>query len=584
MVTQLRPAPHWTELLGQALGQGITGGFEGYGQAQEMKRIQQEKEDRRDFLKSKGFDPDIEQYPQGYQNAYYKSLFKEKPFWERALNRFSGTPNAQPGMVPGKPQQQMINIGGEQIPLEQLSPQTQQALQTQQQQQPSWLQSALGFGTGAAATLGQAALGFAPDIASLGLQGLSAISNPLFSDEDKAYATKNIEEKLANLDPNSDKAKDLKAQLEFFQNPPDIRNLLGGIEGVLPTTDRTIKAINAIADKAGLGEQFGQAPKSEFLGSIAGIFSNPASWKRGIGSIAKDALRAAGISLGGEAVNAIVSEATGSEKAGTVSQGLFYLLSSIYPGLMSSMAKGRYGQLDAIAQEAKETGKLVDMAPYKEEFNRLASKIEKEFTFGSPEYNRLSQDVNRLGSEIFSSNKVDPALLLNETQSMSSQWKKVPDQAKQAYQGLIDLQRKALGATLDQVKPGASKIMEEANQLWSAHAKANKQIRNLSSYVNYRNMGPGTLMLLVGGLKPVLAGAGGIALGKYANAMLKNPAVQKTMGQLAKASIAGNTAVVGKLMNKMNREGEHLLRKLPEKERVEVQKVIDEIKSGSAQR
>ena len=572
MVIQLKPRQTFGELLGQSLGQGISGAI---GQRAERNLQQQQFEQQAQILQQMGIDPSILLVDKNLQGPLLNKMLKPKSWGETLRNVGERTlgyaPTQRPGMMQQQPQ--TLNIDGQQVPINEFSAATQQALQMDQAEQPTWTQAGIGAGVGAGSTLLQSLLGFAPDIASAGLRGLKGMSSPLFEGEQQQRMTQAIQNELSRVDPNSERAKELRSGLEFIQQSPDIRAPLGAIEGVLPTTERTISGINKAAESVGLGEQFGKSPRGEFLGQVGGILANPSKWTSLAGAF-KDILKAGGVAVGGEAAKFLTQDLTGSKLLGDLVQAGTYLGYSMFPGSLGSLADARYKQLDGVVKEVEGAGKTINMKPYEKRFDQLANKIEKEFTYGSPEYNFLGQEANRLSNGVFGQTKVSPSLLLNETKSMSGRWNKVPDQAKEVFKNMIDLQREALNKTLNAYKPGSGELLTQANDLYRKNAQVGKLSQNIAQSLYPRKLGLGTLAYVAGAYRPLLA-AGAATVGKkYLSSMINSPTFRSALKELAKAQAAGNISLVNKLADRLNNEAERLLKRLPKKAQEEIRQAL----------
>lgn len=594
MVTQLRPAPHWTELLGQALGQGVSGGFEGYQQGRQSLAEQQTKEQQAQYLREQGIDPRVLDQPTGIQNQLLKNLLRSNTWSETAQNIASVLPGVSPVSRPGmqgppqQQQQQMMNINGQQVPVGAFSSGTQDALQlVQAEDQQQYNTTGRNIGSTATAFGLPAALNYlsylnpqlgallsAGSAIDLGLQGtnwlgkkLGAQGNivPTYQELQENKLPAAIEEQIKR------KAGGNEAFEKYLR-----KNAQQNILQALPTFSQAKEGITQAGEAIGLpleAKTEGQK-KASNIAELAGFALSPQTWSGSLGSIAKNIGKAftaaTGIKLGGSAVKQL----TGSETAGALAEGGLFALYSLFPGTFSSMSQKRFDDVNNVINQADEAGMVISGRDLQSKFQNLEDTVKKHLAEGSEAKKWMDTQLAESNALFKAYRELTPSQLNNQTQASMQLYNDVPAQARKYHQSLIDLERELLGNNLNKVKSGTGNALKEAYNLAHTNYAVNDKIGEILNSASPRKNALAAGALFGGGYRQLVAGAAAASGYTYLKKFFSNPTVQSSMKQLAKASASNNVQAMNAVMNKLDKQIQITLKKLPKKEREEVERVL----------
>lgn len=592
MVTQLKPAPHWTELLGQALGQGISGGFEGYQQGRQSLAEQQAKDQQAQYLREQGIDPRVLDQPTGIQNQILKNLLRAPSWGEVARDAASVLPGVgsrqKPGMLGGQAQPETMNINGQQVSINDFSPGTQEALRlVQAEDQQQYNTTGRNIGSTATAFGLPAALNYlsylnpqlgallsAGSAAEAGLGGLNWLGKKFGAEGNIAPTYQELQEgkiptqvedyikRRAAGDPNFEAYLRKNAGQNIFQ--------------ALPTFSQAKEGITQAGEALGLPleAKTENQKKVANIAELAGFALSPQTWSGSIGSIAKNIGKAftaaTGIKLGGSAIKQL----TGSETAGALGEGALFALYSMFPGTFNSMSQKRFDDVNNVINQADEAGMVISGRDLQSKFQKLEDTVNNHLAEGSEARRWMDTQLSESNSLFRGYKELTPSQLNNQTKASMDLYSQAPAQARKYHQSLVDLERELLGNNLNKVKSGTGNALKEAYNLSHTNHVVNDKISEILDSSSPRKNALAAGALFGGGYRQLVAGAAAGSGYTYLKKFFSNPTVKSSMKQLAKASAANNVQAINGIMNKLDKQIQITLQKLPKKEREEVERVL----------
>jgi hypothetical protein len=593
MVTQLKPAPHWTELLGQALGQGVQGGFEGYQKGAQQQQVG-------NTLEQLGLDRGLASLPKEFLQPILKNALRANTWPETAQNLLSILPFVAPAQRPGmkgtlggqQAQQQTMNINGQEVPVGAFSKGTQEALQMNQaEQEQQYNTTGRNVGSFLGSYLTPTALLQAAKVhplarlllqggtaIDLGLQGSNWLARktglasegqnilPTYQELQNPTLPPQVEEHIKRQ-AGGDQAFEQYLRKNATQNPFQALTTLGQqIEGIQSGAEALGVPITPVTE---------DQRKAAALGEMAAFASDPSQWNTPLEAakgVAKAFTAATGIKIGGKAIEQL----TGSETAGKIGEGILLGMYGMFPGFFGGMAQKRLDAVNKAIGQADEAGIMINgrSAGFQNQYQQIEKAVKRGLQKGTEARNWMENELSE-ASPFFNGYEELTASQLNSTtlQNMKK-YSQVPAQAEKYHQQLINLNREVLGKTLNTVSSGADKAITEAyNLLHTGHNVAD-DIQNILTVSSPRKSALAAGALFGGGYRALIAGAASASGLSYLKNYFGNPIVRSEMTKLARASATNNVAGMERSLNKLDRHMQLSLQKLPTKKREEVERVL----------
>lgn len=550
-----------------------------------------------EYFESKGLPRELSSQPEFVQKEYLKSSLRPKSLSEtlpELFNSVFGSGQQQSQQTSAQQNNQFrvirdennspiaVQIGNETIPADQLPPETLKNIEILEQQQaqsneePSnYLTKASNFASGLGTRAAGLALG--GDIAGLGTSGINALRNLVETPQIRENEKQKWSERTKDLDPQTISRLAEEGSFNQLASPEEVSEAAADF---LPTTETIRKGIGKVV-KGTPAEKYVSSDNEtdkvwKNLGDTTRLLLRPSD---SIPTLAKNALKAAGVASGGEIAGWLGKQATGSETAGNVIKNGSYLLYNLFPGLPSKLIKKGYQDYtDKVINPALKEGKMVDMKPFRESFDEIGKKIDNRFVPTSESAEFLRNEASKVQDLMGYQGRINPDALWNNIKEMGSYYDKVPAQARGVFNDLINIQKNALKKFSDTIIPNGGSLLENANNLNKVGHQITEDLAFVKEISNPRNYGSGALFWLSGGFPLVMKASLGDAGRRFASHMLNSPAVRSTIGQLAKASAAENSVLVKKLVKSLDSKADSILNKMSEKDRT---KVVDALKQAN---
>lgn len=507
-----------------------------------------------------------------------------------------------------------IQVGGQIVPADQISPETINHLEELEQQQQmqneprSWAETLGQFSTGAGVGYLAKRANFVPDIASSAFSASKYLQDLGTSPTDVKNWQYEMMERNPNMKPLNLSPEQEQEAIEKYKSNREPTDLL---ESLIPSTHNILNKYIPGATKGTPLEPYttakGGNDRAREAGNIATLFTRPAA--AGM-ELAKNFLKGTGIALAGDAVDIIGEHVTGSEAFGKGAKLAFYIGAGMYPGSAEKLSKEGYDKFkkDVIDKAAAE-GTAMQAKPFQEKMIKFAKEVNSDFPHLSEDAKQLQNYITRvknasglknvtekeaaeLTRQISSLKKVmekhpNNAILsenlnklenklngvVKDTIDPERMWSSIKDLNKiimdpknhstaPYFQRLKEMQEEALNAFADTVTPEGGRILKESNSLFRTHKQIEEDRDFIKSSTNIKG-GPGTLLWLTsGGYKAIIGLAGVKAAQSYMQRMLNNPTILRLTKEFLEASASRNVALTKQIADKLNKEGESVISQL----------------------
>jgi len=524
--------------------------------------------------------------------------------------------NQTPTIIRGNNNEPLaIQVGGQIVPTDQISPETVKNLEMLEQQQAQANQHESNFKTKTSnllAGLGTRAVGLASggDTAAFALQALRGPER--LNPEQRLEGIERWKQELQNREPGSYEhrsAQDILRNLERGDREEDALNLIPSTQTLKKGLSKAVKGTDAEKYVAS------QNPTDEIwneVGDVIGVIANPLKGaassvlsgvnsadktkditKKIIGnitnispeklpSIAKNILKASGVAITGKAAGWLTEAYTGSEKFGKNVQNGIYLTYSLFPGFTKSLGKKAYNEFDnQVINPAIQQGKKVDLNPLRDQLRdtgSLGKKIER-LSQHSQAGSFLRDEKSILQDTLQEADGlISPDALWTNIKEMGERLAsgKTPDQAKGILKEMIKMQEDALKKFSDTIVPEGGKLLEKANDFWRTYHAIDDARQVVAENLNPRSFNAGAAFWLSGGYKALMKLSIAESARQFATKMMQSPAVRDAMGKLFKASTAQNAALTKKALDDLQSSSDKVLEGLPAKDRAEIIKALKE--------
>lgn len=561
MVTVVKGPQTLANVLGESLGKGTSQFLE---ERQQQRALQQQQNQLQSLYQDLGLDPSIALLPENIQREVVKNAIKPSTWGEMLGEWLTGKPKAGRIGAIGtgaaqEPSGPTLNVGGQQIPIQNLSEEAQQIIQQQTdlpQGETTWGQALSSLGVGGASTLA----GIPGDIVNL-LRSLPEAMGTF----DRAKELRNVaKERRPELAPLYEAEE---RRQEALRTAP------------LPTGENIRQQAIAPSVKGTPLEKF-LVPQTqnqkwwEDMGSIISILASPS--KSGT-QLAKNIAKAGSVALGGDLAGFMTQKATGSKTAGDLVRNGIYLGYLLYPGGMGQIANRKYKEFDnKVLAKAEKEGKLINTRPFQSKFENIAKKIDTQLVETSDAAKWARNEAAKVQDLFGFEGKINPRALSNNIKEMNVRLANAPKQAKPLMSEMINLQEDMLGNFANRIIPNGGQLIKDANDISQASTTAINELKKLSRITNPRSYGVALPLYFVGGY-PAVLGVGGARAGQlYMSKMLKSPAMRRTFTQLMKASSRQQAQLANRLIEKLNTQGEKILKTLPARDQQNIRTAINE--------
>jgi hypothetical protein len=530
--------------------------------------------------------------------------------------------NQMPTIIRGNNNEPLaIQVGGQIVPTDQISPETVQHIEMLEQQQAQQSQHDSTFGTKAGnflTGLGTRAVSLASggDTAGLLGSGVNALRKLVETPETREAEKSKWAERLKGLSPQQISSLAQEGAFNELASPEEVSE---AAMDFVPTANTLRKGLGKVVEGTAAEKYIASKNSTDEiwreLGDIAGIFSNPlqgsvTALKSGapaiekskdvvpfvkkilgnakdfpaqqLPNITKNILKASGVALTGKGAGWLTEAITGSEKLGKYVQNGIYLGYSLFPGFAKSLGKKAYNEFDnQVINPAIQQGKKVDLNPLRDQLRdtgSLGKKIER-LSQHSQAGSFLRDEKSILQDTLQEADGlISPDALWTNIKEMGERLAsgKTPDQAKGILKEMIKMQEDALKKFSDTIVPEGGKLLEKANDFWRTYHAIDDARQVVAENLNPRSFNAGAAFWLSGGYKALMKLSIAESARQFATKMMQSPAVRDAMGKLFKASTAQNAALTKKALDDLQSSSDKVLEGLPAKDRAEIIKALKE--------
>lgn len=418
------------------------------------------------------------------------------------------------------------------------------------------------------------ALGVKGDIAQLGLNAAESLSPYPEMSPEQLESRRNYFLNLAKERPQD------KSFYESLASQKPV-NPYEAISAIMPTKENIQNLIGFGGEKAGIGEYVTpstpEAKTAQEIGETAGLLIRPYSALTGSTGLLPRAAEATAAATGLRAAGHAAEKATGSKTFGKGVELVGGLGYAMFPGTFSAQSKNIYNQFDKVIEGAEKEGKMIDLTAARDDFNKISRKID-QLNHGTDTYKTLKNHAQGLEAMV-KGGKTTPSALSDSYKSMSNATDSLDTAIGKKYLGeMINLQKNTLKNFADNIVPGSSQLLTNADSIHRAGAELSKELFELKSILNIKNFSIGVPIFMMGGYKPLAVLGATKMAGTYINRLASVPAIQDTMGHLFKAAGKKNIALTNRLAHRLDKQVDKEISHWPQYDKERIKTIAEEVK------